>query len=122
MKYLCIGLLILALLLAGGLLDAGQVEARTEAVAGLLEQALTALRAEDEAGCRALLAQAGEEWAQQEALLSSLLSHDRTGGIGADFAEAAAMPADELERCCLRLLRAVRELAASERTSFKNIW
>ena len=55
MKYLYVGVLILALLLFGCLASAWEINRRTQAVAEPLERALGALRVGDEA--------AGQRWA-----------------------------------------------------------
>lgn len=121
MKYLMIGLVILCVLAAGCLWSGFEIRARTEAVIRPLEQAETAAAAGDAAAGRRCAARAAREWARSEGLLSSLLSHERTGAVGAGLAELEQLPDGELARACGRLIRALRELARQDAPRWRNI-
>ncbi len=117
MKYFLIGILILALLLAGCGLSGRVIETRAEAVAAALEAALTA-----EPGDGPALARAAEaEWRRTEPLLASLLSHGETQQISALLAELKSLRGDEFTRACRRAIRALLALAEAQRPLWKNI-
>ncbi|MBR6120597.1 MAG: DUF4363 family protein [Oscillospiraceae bacterium] len=122
MKYFYIGLLILALLLAGCVCAGRGLRERTEAAAAPLEQALAALERGDEALGRSLLARAGAEWRRSEGLLACLLNHERTQAVSAALAELEELRGAELTRACGRLIRALRELAETESLRWRNLF
>lgn len=121
MKYLYLGLLILALLLTGGILEYETLLRGTDSVCDPVEDALTALRNGELSECRDALRRAKAEWEKREGVLSALMNHARIEEIDHDFAEAEAVPVHELERCCIRLLHLLRELSDSVRTNWKNV-
>ena len=122
MKYLYIGLFIIALLAAGCFWSQRAVAARAEAVAGPLEAAAEALEAGDAEAARALAARAAEEWARHEGVLASLISHDHTNGIAEALAELRQAPEEELGSRLAGLLEAVRGLAEMERAVWRNVF
>lgn len=122
MRYLYLGLLIVALLLGACYISRQQVEARTEAVCAPLSEALQALRAGDSAGGRRLLERSRAEWERNEGVLASLMSHSYTREIGSSLAELEALSDGELEHLTLHLLKAVRELLEAERPVLRNIF
>ena len=122
MKYFYIGLLILALLLAGCVCAGRGLRERTEAAAAPLEQALAALERGDEALGRSLLARAGAEWRRSEGLLACLLNHERTQAVTAALAELDGLQGDALVWACRRLIRSLRELAETESLRWRNIF
>ena len=122
MKYFYIGLLILALLLAGCVCAGRALRGRTEAAAAPLEQALEALERGDVARGRACVEQARAEWQRSEGLLASLLNHERTQAVSAALAELEELRGAELTRACGRLIRSLRELAETETLRWRNIF
>ena len=122
MKYLIIGGLILALLIAGCVISGREIKGWTEAVAAPLEEALASVRAGEYENCRSWLSNAAREWQLREDALASLLSHGYTLEIGDALTEAQAVRQEDLERCCVRLLRSVRELAEMERVVLSNVF
>ena len=122
MKYFWIGALILCLLLAGCRVSQREILDRTEAVAAPLEAALEAYQQGETAESRRLAETAASEWARQEGVLASLLSHERTNQIGAALAELPRVSEEVFPEACRRALRAVRELAELERAVWRNIF
>ena len=122
MKYLYIGLLIIALLVGGCVWSQGAVAARAEAVAAPLEAAAEALEAGDEARARELAARAAAEWVRHEGILASFISHDHTNGVAEALAELELSPGEELGSRLARLLKAVRELSGMERLTLENVF
>ena len=121
MKYLYVGLLIAALLVGSCVWSRWEVERRAEAVAGPLEAALEALEAGDRTAARELGARAAAEWEKHEELLASLLSQDRTNGIGSALAELRRAPEEELGSRLEAVRRSVRALAEMERVVLRNL-
>ena len=122
MKYFYVGILILALLLAGCFFAGQTLRGRTEAVVAPLRRALTALRSGNESGGLYFVGLARAEWLRGEGLLASLLSHEHTAPVGAALAELGTLRGTELERACGRLLRALRALAETERLRWRNLF
>ncbi|MBQ1371712.1 MAG: hypothetical protein IIY70_02155 [Oscillospiraceae bacterium] len=122
MKYLYLGLLIIALLLGACQISRQQIEARTEAVCAPLTEALQTLQTGDSAAGRRLLERSRAEWKRHEGVFASLMSHSYTREVGNALEELEAVPDQELERLTRHLLRAVRELAQTERPVWRNIF
>ena len=122
MKFLCIGLLILALLVGGCVWSQRAVAVRAEAVGATLEAALEALRGGDEDAARRLAAEAAAAWEKHEGVLASLISHDHTNGVGEALAELQWAPREELGSRLAGLLETVRSLAEMERAALRNIF
>ena len=122
MKYLYIGLFIIALLIGGCFASQAAVRRGAEAVAAPLEAAAEALEAGDPEAARGLAARAAEEWARHEGVLASLISHDHTNGIAEALAELQRAPEKELGSRLAGLLEAVRSLAEMERPVWRNVF
>ena len=122
MKYFWIGTMILCLLLAGCRVSQREIQDRTEAVTAPLEAAVEAFQQGEAAESRRLAEIAASEWARQEGVLASLLSHERTNQIGAALAELPRVSESDFLRACRRALRAVRELAELEQAVWRNIF
>lgn len=122
MKYLYVGLLIIALLVGGCFWSQRAVAERAEAVAGPLEAALAAYEGGDAEAARGLAAEAAAEWAKHEGVLASLISHDHTNGIAEALAELQQAPEEELGSRLAGVLKAVRSLAEMERTVWRNVF
>ncbi len=121
MKYLWIGLMIAALMIAGCFWGGREIGRRAEAVAASLEDALNALESGDPARAWTLAAEAAAEWARHETLLEALVSHERTDGIGAALAELKWLEGPALGRACEGLLRQIRDLEYAETPRLSNI-
>lgn len=122
MKYLVLGLLILVMLAAGCLLSGAEIEKRSGAVAGILEAALSAAEAGDEAGTQERLREARTEWDAHLGVLASLLNHEYTDAVTEDLASLERLQGAERIRVCARTLRALRALAKSERPVWRNLF
>ena len=122
MKYLYIGLFIIALLIGGCVWSQRAVAARAEAVAAPLERAAEALKAGDAGAARELAAEAAAEWARHEGVLASLISHDHTNGVAEALAELQRAPEEELGSRLAGALEAVRRLAELERAVWRNVF
>ena len=113
MKYFCIGLLILCLLLCACYFSARKVDAAASSVLGPLEKALERAGLGDVRGRRAWIDTAQACWQRELPLLTCLLSHSLTGEIGDRLAELRLLEGAEFRRGCallIRRLQAVREM------------
>ena len=122
MKYMYIGLFIIALLIGGCFWSQRAVAVRAGAVAEPLEAAAEALEAGDATAARELTARAAAEWAKHEGVLASLISHDHTNGVSEALAELQQAPEEELGSRLAGLLKAVRGLAEMERAVWRNVF
>lgn len=121
MRYLTIGVLILCLLVGLCWYAEQEIYHRTDAISVPLELALAALRDGDEALARKYAAQAAAAWKQSEAVLSSIISHDHTNGIGEAMAELPWVQSEELGRAVESVRKQVQELADMDKIRWKNI-
>ena len=122
MKYLYLGILILALLVAGCFYSAWEITRRSQAVAEPLAFALSSLRDGNEAAARAAVEAAASEWEAHESLLAALVSHDRTDRVGQTLAVLPWLRGDELIHAAADALQAVRAMAELERVNLRNIF
>lgn len=121
MRYFIIGILILCLLIGLCWYAEQEISNRTDAITAPLELALDALRDGNETLAQAYVAQAAAAWEQSEAVLSSIISHDHTNGIGEAMAELPWAHGDELGRAVESVRKQVQELADMDRIRWKNI-
>ncbi len=121
MRYFTIGLLILCLLFSLCWYTEQEISQRTSAIALPLELAIAALRDGNEALAQTYVAQATAAWEQSETILSSIISHDHTNGIGEAMAELPWTHGAELGRAVESLRQQIQELADLDRIRWKNI-
>ena len=122
MRYLYLGLLLLALLMLLCCLSAQAVTARTDAVLLPLGRALEAGAPEDAEARSVYLVDASDAWRDGLGLLSCLLSHSYTREISAALEELPLLSGAEFERSCRGLLGKLRTIAEMDLPRIGNIF
>lgn len=121
MKYLIIGVSILCLLIGLCWFAEHEISTRTHQIAEALELALFAVRAGDDTMAKTYTVRAAAAWAEHEAVLASLISHDHTNDIAEDLAQLSWLRGHALGQALEALLEQVRGLEEMERIVWKNI-
>lgn len=121
MKYLIIGILILALLVGMCFFSQKQIIYRSREIAHPLELALSAIQAGDEVLAQAFIAEAMAAWEQSETLFTSLISHDHTNAIREDLAQLPWTYGHELGRAVEKVLQQLHGLEEMERVDWGNL-
>lgn len=124
MKYLYIGIAVLALVLTGSLLCGMAVERTLEVPLFALEQTLTALDAGETERAAALGSAAKASWERREPFLCSVLSHEELDAANTTFAELSSYGVTrsetEFRSRCLLLITQLRHMCQMDKPTFYN--
>lgn len=125
MKYLYIGVTILALCLTLCLVLTAALERHTKEAADLLQQALDYADQEQFAQAEQLVLQAQALWHDKHGFFCTMLRHDAANEIYTTFYELIEYAqndcVEEFEPSCAALIEQIRHLAEIENLSYYNI-
>ena len=122
MKYLCFGLAILVLLIAGSWLSADRVTQYAEELIAPLERASAAVGRGDLRAAEQHLHSAEQRWERRESFFSALLSHSYTTKIDDAVDELLLLDGDAFTLRCEGLIRLLRQLQEMDLPKLKNIF
>lgn len=125
MKHVCLGLSILALILALCLFTAHYTSDTVQRTSALLEEAVEARRAGDEAEALRLVRAASAHWKDHEAYFGTVLRHDEIDDVIGEFARlesyARSQDQDDFYSNCAALLSELEHIEQMEWPFFHNI-
>lgn len=121
MKYLVIGLTLLALLLGFCLWSGRSLNARFSDVITPLKQAIETAEQGDAAGARKLAAEAFDTWKNQYSSFAAYLDHNEIDTVTQSFASIEDLQEEDLLPSCKSLLFLLQSLAESDLLTFRNL-
>ena len=126
MKYLYIGVGVLAVLLAACILSTTVISSCTRETADALEHALSAFDEDDFPAAAAQASRAKSEWDQHAKLLSALLSHEELDEIDTAFTALDSyrktQTADEFRSRCAELSLRLRHITQMDIPFYYNFF
>ena len=121
MKYFCIGLLILCLLLCACYLSTRALRQEAAAMLRPLRQAAQAFRRGDTAAVSRYVRQTAAQWRRCEPVFASLLSHECTFAVSDDLQALGFCDAASFPQTCEHLMKTLRQIVDMELPNLKNI-
>lgn len=121
MKHLIIGVLILAVLVCGCVLNAYVISNRTDSIITPLFQAILDERGGDHSSAEKHAAKSSENWEASRKLFDALLSHEHVDEISLQFNKLPALQAEELTKTCSDLILMLENIAELEQPLLHNI-
>ena len=122
MKYLYLGILILAFLLCLCFCAGRQIDARARAVMEPLGRAMAAEAAGNDLLRDRSVAEAARLWEEGAALFACLLSHSHTEAVTLELRELPLLTGTEFHRSCVRLVARLQAIREMDRPRLGNVF